>query len=131
MSRPVFRPGFRISIRDTAVLALGSLCAGLLRVQMPVAAFVIGFVILHFFLFCNVFRIPRRPELIWASTFVLLSGSTIYVQAPGWIFTIGGSLALSIFLIYHAMSRPDYHGFGWQRINPGLRDWWREHVGGA
>ncbi len=131
MSRSQFRPGFRISIRDTAVLGVGILSVVLLRVQMPVGAFVIGFVILHFFLFCNVFRIPRRPELIWAGTFVLLSCSTISVHVPGWIFTVVASLALSIFLICHSMAGPDYHGVGWQRINPGLREWWEEHVDGA
>ncbi len=131
MTRVEFQPGFRISIRDKIVLVVGIVCAGLLSVRLPVGAFVIGFVVLHFFLFCNVFRIRRAPELIWAATFVLLSSSTIRFQVPGWTITIAASVSLSIFLICHSMTRRDYHGIGWQRLNPGLRDWWAKHIDNA
>ena len=129
MNGPEFSPGFRISPRDSLVLIVGTLGTLALSAQIPIGAFVVGFVVLHFFLFCNVFRIPRCPELIWAGSFVSLSASTIYTDVPGWIATFATSLALSMFLICRSLFQPDYHGVCWQRINPGLRGWWEEQVG--
>src|SRR5947207_1687337 len=78
-----FSPGFRISAFDVVVLALGA--AGAIFVGMKIwwAGMIIGFVIGHFFLFCNVFRISRRPGLIWAAVFTVLATSTILTCIPG------------------------------------------------
>ena len=85
---------------------------------------VIAFVVSHFFLFCNVFRIARKPELIWAAVFTALTGSTVVTNKPGWIITFTSSFLVAVVLIYLETRKPHYHGIGWQRINPGLREWW-------
>ncbi|CAK0748261.1 hypothetical protein CCP3SC1_1760005 [Gammaproteobacteria bacterium] len=36
------------------------------------AGLLIGLVLGHFFLFCNVFRVTRQTELIWAGAFITL-----------------------------------------------------------
>ena len=131
MSVPEFQPGFRLSILDIAVLVAGIIATVVMSTDIPAGSFVIGFVVAHFFMFCNVFRIPRRPELIWAGTFLILSCSTIFIGVPGWYATAGISLVVTIVLIRRCMALPDYHGVGWQRINPGLRSWWDEHGGRA
>jgi hypothetical protein len=86
----------------------------------------VGFVLGHFFLFCNVFRIPRRSELIWAASFVFLCVSTITTGIPGWTWTIIISLVVTVMLIWMEMKKPSYHGILWKQINPGLQEWWEK-----
>jgi hypothetical protein len=33
-----------------------------------------GMVVAHFFLFCNVFKVPRKLELLWAAVFLINTG---------------------------------------------------------
>ena len=87
---------------------------------------VIGFVVGHFFLFCNVFTIERKLELIWAAVFTVLTGSTALTQMPGWIVTFTSSFLVAVVLIYRESKKPHYHGIGWQHFNPGLRELWEK-----
>ena len=66
-----FRPVFRLSALDALVLVAGA--AGAIAVWHVAPEFaVLGAVaILHFFLFCNVFRVARRPELVWSAVFLI------------------------------------------------------------
>jgi hypothetical protein len=86
--------------------------------------FVIAFVVAHFFLFCNVFRMSRPLELVWAAIFVGLAGSTVVNEAPGWMVTVAGSLVVTVVVIAIEMRSPAYHGIAWQRLNPKLPQWW-------
>jgi hypothetical protein len=124
----MFSPGFRFSTFDIIVLALGM--TGLiaadafewwlrLAVGIPVAAF---------FLFCNVFRISRALELIWAAVFIGLAAATIISDVPGWTATTIVSAGVAAIVIAIEMRRPSYHGIGWQRINPELPSWWNAHM---
>jgi hypothetical protein len=74
----------------------------------------------HFFLFCNVFRVSRAPELVWAGVFLALAGSTIALGVPGWPATVAASLATTVVVVTLEMRKPSYHGIGWRRINPTL-----------
>ncbi len=67
-----FRPGFRLSLLNIAILLVGGI--GALGAFTTEAAiwFAIAFVVGHFFLFCNVIRMARPSELIWATVFCLL-----------------------------------------------------------
>ncbi|MDA0750697.1 MAG: hypothetical protein O2964_08295 [Verrucomicrobia bacterium] len=121
-----FQPGFRISAMDVGILVAGVMGASIVWSSSVLWALIILFVVAHFFMFCNIFRIPRRPELIWAGTFISLSFMTIVFELPGWLITAGTSFGLAAILIRQSMRRPDYHGVAWQKINPGLRDWWEE-----
>lgn len=119
-----FKPGFRISLIDIAVLVVGTVGTIALWSQVWPLAPLIAFAVGHFFLFCNVFRIARPPELIWATVFLALAGATIALQTPSWTITILISLFLTLLVILLEMRKPSYHGIGWQRINPDLRKWW-------
>ncbi len=83
----------------------------------------ITFVVAHFFLFCNVFRIARSLELAWAAVFVLLVCGTVLTETPSWPWTVGISFAMTVIVIGLQMRRPTYHGLAWQWINPSLADW--------
>lgn len=125
MSAPLFSPGFRLSTMDIAVLvagAIGSLLAAQVHLWFGMA---IAFTVGHFFLFCNVFRMPRYLELAWAALFLLLLGSTAIMQQPGWFMSFALSLAGTVVVVVFQMRQPSYHGIGWQTINPQLPQWWQ------
>ena len=119
-----FNPGFRISARDLAVLVAG-LCGTLYFGMITwYAGFIIGFPVVQFFLFCNVFRIDRKLELLWATVFVILVITTVKFGVPGWPLTILLSLIMTKYVIFREMKSPNYHGIGWQKINPQLYARW-------
>ena len=119
-----FRPGVRFSVFDAILLSAGAIGSRIAWAQTWWLGFVIGFVVCHFFLFCNVFRISRLLELIWAAIFVTLTRFTVATGSPGWAVTITVSLAASLVVLEVELRKPSYHGVGWSRINPKLRDWW-------
>jgi hypothetical protein len=93
-------------------------------VSVP-ASFVVLFVVGHFFLFCNVFRIARGLELTWGGLFVALATATLASGYPGWYATSAISIAMTTAVIAFEMRKPSYHGVFWQRVNPQLPEWWR------
>lgn len=124
MTVPPFRPGFRISAVDAAVLVAGSAGAAVAAQAEWWMGAVVAFVVGHFFLFCNVFRVARPLELAWAALFLAMAGSTITTGMPGWPATLAASLAATVVVIVVQVRRPSYHGIAWQRINPALPEWW-------
>ena len=128
MTRHVFAPGWRFSVLDGFVLVAGMSASVGFGAFVWWIGFVIAFTIAHFFLFCNVFRISRPLELVWAGAFVALSSATIAFEAPGWLLTAAISLAVTIVVVVIEMRKPSYHGVGWQTINPGLRTWWESQI---
>lgn len=125
MPHPSFAPGFRLSMLDVVVLLAGSVGAVVLGGWL---GFVVGFVVGHFFLFCNVVRMARPLELAWAAVFVVLAGATAATEHPGWLATASVSLLVTLAVVMVEVRKPSYHGVGWRRINPGLPAWWEAHV---
>jgi hypothetical protein len=119
-----FAPGFRFSILDAAILAFGGIAAIGCSTLDGWWGFVIAFVLGHFFLFCNIVRMARRLELIWAAAFLLLAAPTALADKPGWPLTAALSLVVTLLVVTVEMRKPSYHGVGWQRINPDLPAWW-------
>jgi hypothetical protein len=127
---PKFAPGFRLSLRDAIVLVVGigsSIALG--KIFWP-ASLIIAVASGHFFLFCNVFRISRRLELIWAGIFIVLSGATILAEFPEWAVTIAISICATVAVVICETRKPSYHGVGWRRINPHLKSWWDSNLAG-
>ncbi len=112
---------------DIAVLGVGAIGSLFAWREAWWAGFAVAFVVLHFFLFCNVFRIARVPELVWATTFVLLVSLRIFLEKPGTGVVIGLTLLLTTFLIWRETRKPSYHGIFWKRWNPELRTWWENN----
>ena len=69
----IFKPGFRISIIDTFVIVIAITASTLLHKTDIVFSVAIIFVVGHFFLFCNVFRLSRKPELNMGS-YICIAG---------------------------------------------------------
>ena len=128
MAANLFRPGFRLSQLDIAILLVGIVGVVLAGLVAPYAGFVIAFVVGHFFLFCNVFRVSRLPELTWAIIFIGLSAATILVGQPGWLVTALCSLIVTIGVIFREIGTPSYHGVFWRTWNPDLEAWWLSSV---
>lgn len=128
MSNAIFAPGFRLSIIDVLVLVVGTAAIIFLSMYIWWWGFVPAFVLAHFFLFCNVMRMARPLELIWAVVFVGLAGATIATDSPGWLVTAVASLLVTVVVVIVEMRKPSYHGVGWQWINPGLTAWWQANV---
>ncbi len=123
---PRFDPGFRISATDFGALAAAFVGAVALFESFRAASVIIAVTTVHFFLFCNVFRIRRRPELIWAGIFFLLCVATIRFGNPDWPATIAASFSVAAGLIIRETRHPSYHGIGWKRLNPSLEHWWNK-----
>jgi hypothetical protein len=113
------------------VLVLGTVATIALWPTTPWLGFVVAFVVGHFFLFCNVFRIARSLELCWSGIFVVLTYGTIAWEMPSWPVAIAGTLLTTAVVIGIEMRKPTYHGILWQRINPQLPQWWAENSGSA
>lgn len=124
-----FAPGFRLSIRDVIVILVGIAAASYLFTIEPWWSFIVVFVVAHFFLFCNVVRMARPLELIWAATFLALASATLLIETPAWPVTASISLVVTVVVVVLQMRKPSYHGLGWQRINPSLRLWWATRPG--
>jgi hypothetical protein len=119
-----FRPGFRISEIDVGVLLLGTIGSYILaRIDESLGVLMV-FTVAHFFLFCNVVRMDRPLELIWAALFVLLASSTMLIDVPTWSHTFTVVLTVTAIFVAVQVLMPSYHGAFWRQINPNLPQWW-------
>lgn len=121
---PSFNPGFRFSAGDFVMLLAAVGFAWWIHDRGPWLVHVVAFVVLNFFLFCNVFRVARPAELAWSVVFVVLAGVRLRTGALTWSTIYLISSVLAAIIIAMEMRKPSYHGLGWSRINPGLKDWW-------
>lgn len=128
-AKHVFAPGFRLSVLDGFILVVGAIATFTLAMTVWWWGFVLGFILGHFLLFCNVVHVARLLELAWAGLFIALAASTVTLDAPGWPVTVSASLIATVVVVAVEMRKPSYHGFGWQWINPGLPDWWERRTG--
>ena len=123
-----FQPGFRMSPIDVFVLGAGVVGTIVLSSFLGWTGLLVAFVVGHFFLFCNVLRVPRVLELAWAGIFVALAAGSIVSAIPGWPIALAVSLGATFVVAAITLRKPSYHGVGWQRINPNLRQWWAANV---
>ena len=124
VGQAAFAPGFRIDAKDVVVLIIGAVSSVYVLRLDGFLALVIAFAVGHFFLFCNVLRMARHLELIWAMVFVLLCASTIALGQPEPATSVGGVLLTTLLVTVLQLRSPSYHGIAWRRVNPGLVAWW-------
>ena len=129
MPNPAFTPGFRFSTLDAVVLVVGTVATigfALADLRIGIA---IAFVVLHFFLFCNILRMSRPLELLWAAIFAVLA---VFATAELiiWPIAFGCSLLTTVIVATLEMKRPSYHGVAWKTINPQLQQWWQSRTTG-
>jgi hypothetical protein len=80
------------------------------------------------FLFRNILRIPRRPQLVWA-TFTVLAFAARGFGMISLLWVFAACLMLTLALAIIEVRQPSYHGVGWQIPNPRLPEWWNAKGG--
>ena len=131
MAERKFQPGFRLSALDILVLIVGGLASVYAMTIDRWFGIALAFVVLHFFLFCNVIRMSRPLELIWAGTFAALAIPTILFNFPSWPVAFAASIAVTAILAFVETRRPSYHGVGWRKLNPRLPESWQSSASGG
>lgn len=103
--------GFRFFATD-AIAILVCIAGTVVGLQaLGSIAWLFPFVVSHFFLFCNVFRIPRHLELTWAGIFLFLATSCI-VADVSILHSFWITLPVTIAILGYGMCRKGYRGIG-------------------
>jgi len=102
--------GFRLSAGDVLLLAAGAAATWLL--WEPTAGLVVfaPVALAHFFLFCNVFRVGRKPELVWAGCFLAIAVAWLLLPPLAWWWLVVLPSPVTLGVIVHAIRRPGYRG---------------------
>ncbi len=128
-ARSDYRPrslGLQCSVSDAVVLLAGAGAAWWLWQPMPEIALLVTFVVGHFFLFCNVFRIHRKFELTWAAAFIANVVAGIHSGAWGLTQAMLWQIPLTVVFILAEMRTARYHGVGCGIINRAQVARWRD-----
>ncbi|HLP78179.1 MAG TPA: hypothetical protein VK327_14830 [Candidatus Paceibacterota bacterium] len=115
--------GFRFSLMDAVAIGVFMSAAGVLWHLNSPLWWMLLIAAGHFFLFCNVFRIVRRRELIWAGLFILNVGIWAWFDHLTWPCVLLCQLPITAALIVADMRAPGYHGIFASRLNPRLNDY--------
>jgi hypothetical protein len=121
---PVAQPtgrtyGFRFSVMDGCVLVVGGLVSWPAYRVLGAQGLLLPFVLGHFFLFCNIFRIRPRYEYIWAGVWVANYGAWLFSGSFGWWGVLAVQTPLTVLLIVLEMRSAEYHGVLWRRLRRG------------
>lgn len=109
--------GFRFSATDALAIVAFALAAYAASFVIGSASLVILYVLVHFFLFCNVFRLRRPPELIWTGIF--LANFALWMSVGEFDITrpLLAQIPVTILLIVMECRHATYHGVLSRRIN--------------
>jgi hypothetical protein len=113
--------GFRFSITDAAAIAV---CAAATWGTWPMlgeTAIAFPIVLGHFFLFCNIFRVPRSPELLWSGVFVVNTGAWLSAGRFTWSAVLWTQMPVTLTVVLAAVLQSDYHGVGYLYVPWGRR----------
>jgi hypothetical protein len=115
--------GFRFSLADAAILCGGAVTTLiLLRMDHPMW-WIVPMVVGHFFLFCNVFRMRRSLELLWAGAFVLDVCFWLTKMELAPLPPVLTQLPVTLAVILRELISPWYHGIFARHINVRLADY--------
>ena len=120
---PARSHGFRFFATDAAFLVVCAVVAFMLRDLLGAMVWIIPFVVAHFFLFCNVFRVRRSYELAWTAAFLANALAWQIFGSFTWPGVLAVQLPLTAAAIVAEMRSPSYHGVWARRLNPRLDDW--------
>lgn len=96
---------------------------GMNRLHLPFAWILIC-VVGHFFFFCNVFRVRRSYELIWAVAFLVnVAFWMVWQLSLEWLPPLLTQLPITMLVIGMEIRSPQYHGIFAERWNPRLGEY--------
>lgn len=110
--------GFRLSWLDAMILLLGKVLSCWLPSQSFPLWWIVSAALGHFALFCHVFLVWRRLELLWALAFVLNVAAHFVLGAQDWLSTMLYQLPFTVLVIMWQIRSPWYHGIFAERLNP-------------
>ena len=112
--------GARFSVRDGIALVLAGALVAWLLPRMPPLAWLVVCVVGHFFLFCNIVRMRRSFELMWAALFVVNvnAWALLGVWSPWALY--GAPLLATLILVTREVRSADYRGVLSERLNASL-----------
>lgn len=70
----------------------------------------------HFFLFCNVVRLRRAFELLWAGCFVAITMTLLWMGTTDWMVALVAITPVTAVLVASEVSSGNYRGVGWQLV---------------
>ncbi|WP_395733030.1 hypothetical protein [Prosthecobacter sp.] len=115
--------GFRLSFVDALVLVTGAVLSGwLAKMDFPLW-WIVPAAVGHFFLFCNVFLVWRRWELLWAAAFIFNVAGHFSLETYTATPVLLWQAPATILVIVFQMRSPWYHGIFARQINPRLADY--------
>src|SRR4051812_41279141 len=112
MAERKFQPGFRLSALDVVILVIGGAGSAYAITIDRWLGIAIAFVVVHFFLFCNVLRLSRPLELVWAGIFAATAIAAILLKLLLWPAVLAFSSVVSVIVAMIEARRPSYHGVG-------------------
>lgn len=121
--RTARRHGFRLSFVDALVLVTGAVLSGWLAEMDFPLWWIVPAAVGHFFLFCNVFLVWRRWELIWAAAFIFNVAGHFALETYTATPVLLWQAPMTILVIVFQMRSPWYHGIFARQINPRLADY--------
>lgn len=114
------RHGFRFSTWDALVLTLAfGLTWWLSSIHFPLA-WLVPMALGHFFLFCNVFLVWQRWELLWAALFILNVALHLTFGHLDWLSPLLCQLPITLAVIILQIRSRWYHGIFAHRLNSRL-----------
>jgi hypothetical protein len=115
--------GFRFFATDAGVIVLCGVAAFVLqRIEHPLW-WMLLIVAGHFFLFCNVFRVRRRFEIIWAVFLLFNCAAWIFLGHLDWPHVLVTQVPFTIAAVIAEMRSDRYHGIFARTANPRLQDY--------
>lgn len=111
---------------DVLILIIGLVGSLYLQSIDTSLSLIVLFVVCHFFLFCNIIRMSRIPELIWAANFLVFCVGSIQLNLLSLKMVFLISVVLTLVLTVYEFQKPSYHGVFWQKLNPNLKIWFEK-----
>lgn len=107
------RPGFRFAATDGLILLASAVLCYLCIWRFPEVVWVVIMAVGHFFLFCNVFRVCRNLELLWAGAFVVFVMLGTWREWP-WYMMALLQIPVTVAVIGVEVIGSNYRGVGYR-----------------
>jgi hypothetical protein len=115
--------GFRLSWLDAVILIVGTGLSWWLQSQSFPLWWIVPAALGHFFLFCNVFLVWRRWELLWGVAFVFnVAAHFLFNDLDAWPSLLWQT-PMTLAVIAWQMRSPWYHGIFAEQLNPRIKEY--------
>jgi len=115
--------GFRFFPTDAAVIGVLATAAIVLHHAENPLWWILIVVGGHFFLFCNIIRVRRMFELLWAGLFIANIAAWLWFAELRWTGVLCVQLPITAGLVFAEFCSARYHGVLARRTNPRLNEY--------